>query len=148
MIWAPITIGRYAWIGARAVVQMGLTVGDGAILGLGAVATRDLEAWSVNAGVPARTIRRQVGLNDIGSMPPRVRDVAEVLPRGLAPDIADLYWEFMELKPESVHSWLDGNNVRAQCALSKPTVPLLPSGGTHNSVGFPFSGNDGEEVGW
>jgi putative colanic acid biosynthesis acetyltransferase WcaF len=56
MIWAPITIGRYAWIGARAVVQMGLTVGDGAILALGAIATRDLEAWSVNAGAPARKI--------------------------------------------------------------------------------------------
>lgn len=59
MIWAPITIGRYAWIGARAVVQMGITVGDGAVLGLGAVATRDLEAWTVNAGVPARKIGRR-----------------------------------------------------------------------------------------
>ena len=56
MIWAPISIGSYAWIGARAVVQMGITVGDGAILGLGAIATRDLEAWSVNAGVPARKV--------------------------------------------------------------------------------------------
>lgn len=59
MIWAPISIGRYAWIGARAVVQMGITVGDGAVLGLGSIATRDLEAWSVNAGVPARWIGRR-----------------------------------------------------------------------------------------
>jgi putative colanic acid biosynthesis acetyltransferase WcaF len=57
MIWAPITIGAYAWIGARATVQMGVTVGDGAILGLGAIATRDLEPWSINAGIPARKIK-------------------------------------------------------------------------------------------
>lgn len=56
MIWAPIVIGRYAWIGARATVRMGVTVGDGAVLGLGAIATRDLEPWSVNAGVPARWV--------------------------------------------------------------------------------------------
>jgi putative colanic acid biosynthesis acetyltransferase WcaF len=56
MISAPITIGRYAWICARATVQMGVTVGDGAVLGLGAVATRDLHPWLVYAGVPARII--------------------------------------------------------------------------------------------
>ena len=59
MIWAPISIGAYAWIGARAVVQMGITVGDGAILGLGAIATRNLDAWSINAGIPARKIGRR-----------------------------------------------------------------------------------------
>ena len=66
MVWAPITIGRYAWIGARAVVQMGLTVGDGAVLGLGAIATRNLEPWTVNAGVPARRIgqRKRIGAAD------------------------------------------------------------------------------------
>src|SRR5262249_14877546 len=56
MISAPITIGRYAWICARATVQMGITVGDGAVLGLAAVATRDLEPWLVYAGVPARAV--------------------------------------------------------------------------------------------
>ncbi len=57
MIWAPISIGRYAWIGARAVVRMGVTVGDGAILGLGAIATRDLESWTIYAGTPAHKIK-------------------------------------------------------------------------------------------
>lgn len=56
MVWAPIAVGRYAWICARASVQMGVTVGEGAILGLGAVATADLEPWSVYAGVPARRV--------------------------------------------------------------------------------------------
>src|SRR5690606_7464824 len=39
LISAPITIGAYAWICARATVQMGLTVSEGAVLALGGVAT-------------------------------------------------------------------------------------------------------------
>jgi putative colanic acid biosynthesis acetyltransferase WcaF len=57
MIWAPITIERYAWICARACVQMGVTVREGAILGLGAVATSDLAPWSIYVGVPARRVK-------------------------------------------------------------------------------------------
>lgn len=57
MIDGPIVIGRYAWIGARAAVQMGVSVGEGAVLGLGAIATRDLEPWSVYVGAPARRIK-------------------------------------------------------------------------------------------
>lgn len=60
MIWMPITVGRYAWIGARATVQMGIRVGDGAILGLGSVATHDLDPWTICAGVPARKIKDRV----------------------------------------------------------------------------------------
>lgn len=57
MISAPITIGRYAWICARAVVCSGVEVGEGAVLGLASVATRDLEPWTVYAGSPARSVR-------------------------------------------------------------------------------------------
>lgn len=56
MISAPIRIGPYAWIGARAIVRMGTSVGEGAILGLGSVATRDLDPWSIYAGNPARRV--------------------------------------------------------------------------------------------
>jgi putative colanic acid biosynthesis acetyltransferase WcaF len=59
MISQPIIIGRYAWICARSTVQMGVTVGDGAVLALGAVATRNLEAWTVHGGVPAQPISRR-----------------------------------------------------------------------------------------
>lgn len=52
-----ISIGSYAWICARATVQPGVSVGDGAVLALGAVATRDLEPWMVYAGVPARRVK-------------------------------------------------------------------------------------------
>ena len=57
MISAPIVIERYAWICARASVQMGITVHEGAILGLGAVATSDLEPWSIYVGLPARRVK-------------------------------------------------------------------------------------------
>jgi putative colanic acid biosynthesis acetyltransferase WcaF len=57
MTSAPITVGPYAWICARASVSAGVNVGEGAVLGLGSVATRDLAPWSVHAGVPARLIK-------------------------------------------------------------------------------------------
>lgn len=59
MISKPITVGRYAWICARATVLLGVTVGDGAVLGLGSIASKDLEPWSVYAGLPAKKIRER-----------------------------------------------------------------------------------------
>ncbi len=57
MVNRPITLGRYAWICSRAVVCSGVSVGDGAVLGLGSIATRDLRAWTVYAGSPAKAIK-------------------------------------------------------------------------------------------
>lgn len=57
MISAPITLGDYTWVCARATVQMGVSVGDGAVLALGAVATADLQPWSIHAGIPARRVK-------------------------------------------------------------------------------------------
>src|SRR5580658_5568088 len=59
MITAPIVLGSYAWVCARASVLPGVTVHDGAVLGLGSVASADLEAWQVYAGVPARRVRER-----------------------------------------------------------------------------------------
>lgn len=52
-----IVLGPYAWICARATVQPGVKVGEGAVLALGSVATKDLAPWTVYAGVPARKIK-------------------------------------------------------------------------------------------
>lgn len=57
MISRPIRIGDYAWVAARATVQAGVVVGEGAVLGLGGVATKDLSPWTVYAGSPARPLR-------------------------------------------------------------------------------------------
>jgi putative colanic acid biosynthesis acetyltransferase WcaF len=51
------SIGPYAWVCARASVGPGVNVGEGAVLGLGSVASRDLEPWTVYAGVPATKIK-------------------------------------------------------------------------------------------
>jgi putative colanic acid biosynthesis acetyltransferase WcaF len=60
LIAFPISVGPYAWICARATVQPGISVGEGAILALGSVATRDLDPWTIYAGVPARRVKPRV----------------------------------------------------------------------------------------
>ncbi|MCM1981606.1 WcaF family extracellular polysaccharide biosynthesis acetyltransferase [Lyngbya confervoides] len=54
---APITIGRSSWIGAQARVGPGVTVGEGAVLTLGGVATRSLNPHTIYAGNPAVPIK-------------------------------------------------------------------------------------------
>ncbi len=53
----PITIGEDVWIGTRAVILGGVTVGAGSVIGAGAVVTADIPPRAVAAGVPARVIR-------------------------------------------------------------------------------------------
>ena len=59
LISLPINLGAYSWICARASVAPGVHVGEGAVLGLGSVATSDLEPWTVYAGVPARKVKHR-----------------------------------------------------------------------------------------
>lgn len=54
------TIAAYAWICARASVAPGVNVGEGAVLGLGSVATRDLTQWTIYAGSPAIEIKERL----------------------------------------------------------------------------------------
>lgn len=60
LIAFPTTLGAYSWVCARATVQPNVNLGEGAILGLASVATRDLEPWTVYAGVPAKKIKARV----------------------------------------------------------------------------------------
>ena len=57
MISYPMRLGAYSWICARASVAPGVKVGVGAVLGLGSVATRDLDPWTVYSGVPAVKVK-------------------------------------------------------------------------------------------
>jgi carbonic anhydrase/acetyltransferase-like protein (isoleucine patch superfamily) len=56
-VYAPITVGARAFIGAHAVLMPGVTVGARSIVGAGSVVTSDVPPDTVVAGVPARTIR-------------------------------------------------------------------------------------------
>ncbi|PXA90953.1 colanic acid biosynthesis acetyltransferase WcaF [Nostoc sp. 3335mG] len=57
LITRPITLEPGAWVAARAVVGPGVTLGRGAVLGLGSSASRDLDPWTIYAGVPAAPVR-------------------------------------------------------------------------------------------
>lgn len=57
LIVRPIVLRDGAWLAARSVVAPGVEVGAGAVLGLQSVATKDLRAGWVHAGVPAVPIR-------------------------------------------------------------------------------------------
>jgi len=51
-----VLIGDRVWIGYRAIVLPGVTIGEGAVVGAGAVVTRDVEPYAIVAGNPARKI--------------------------------------------------------------------------------------------
>lgn len=50
-------IGNDVWIGCNSVIISGVKIGDGAVIGAGAVVTKDVEPYSIVGGVPAKLIR-------------------------------------------------------------------------------------------
>lgn len=54
---APVIIGNDVWIGRRVIILPGTRIGNGCVIGAGAVVTRDLPSFSVSGGVPARVIK-------------------------------------------------------------------------------------------
>ena len=55
----PIVIGARAWIAAESFVGPGVSIGEGAVLGARACAMKDVPAWTVCSGNPARVIRQR-----------------------------------------------------------------------------------------
>ena len=56
-IFPPVRIEDDVWIGARAIILPGLTIGKGSIIGAGSVVTKDVPPYAICAGNPARIIK-------------------------------------------------------------------------------------------
>jgi carbonic anhydrase/acetyltransferase-like protein (isoleucine patch superfamily) len=60
---APVRIGRDCWIGSRAIVLRGVVIGDGSVIGAGAVVTKNIPPYSIAVGVPAKVIGSRLSLS-------------------------------------------------------------------------------------
>lgn len=54
----PVTIGDNVWIGEKSTILSGVTIGDGAVIGANSVVTKDVPAYCVVGGNPARIIKQ------------------------------------------------------------------------------------------
>ncbi|WP_427165265.1 DapH/DapD/GlmU-related protein [Streptomyces sp. C1-1] len=88
-----IKVGDDVWIGSHVVVVDGVTIGDHCVIGAGAVVTKDLPAWTVAAGNPARPLRDR---RDVPAAAPARRDplarFADTA-RAQAPDLIARCWD-------------------------------------------------------
>jgi len=55
----PVTISHDVWIGHGAIILPGVSIGLGAVIAAGAVVTRDVPAYTIVTGIPARPLRRR-----------------------------------------------------------------------------------------
>ncbi|MEJ6981989.1 acyltransferase [Pedobacter sp. P351] len=63
-----VVIEDYAWIGTRATILPGVTIGKGAVVAAGAVVTKDVMDYSIVAGVPAKVIGQRSRDLDFGGV--------------------------------------------------------------------------------
>ncbi len=63
-----VIVGNDVWIGARAILLPGIKVGDGSIIGAGAVVTHDVPPYAIVAGTPSKIIRYRYSEEQIDSL--------------------------------------------------------------------------------
>jgi putative colanic acid biosynthesis acetyltransferase WcaF len=59
LVVGDIDIGADVFLGAKALILPGVTIGEGAVVGAGSVVTKDVEPWMIVAGNPAKVIRKR-----------------------------------------------------------------------------------------
>lgn len=60
IVKSPVRIGPDVWLGTKVTVLRGVTIGQGSVVAANAVVNKDLPAWSVAVGIPARVVRDRV----------------------------------------------------------------------------------------
>ncbi len=76
LIIGPISLGAGSWVGARAVVAPGVTLGEHAVAAAGSVVTKSIPAWQIHAGNPAVFVRQRKlrGATDGALMPAPLKE--------------------------------------------------------------------------
>jgi putative colanic acid biosynthesis acetyltransferase WcaF len=59
LVTTPIVIDQQAWVAAEAFIGMGVTIGEGAVVGARAAVFKDVEPWTVVGGNPAKFIKKR-----------------------------------------------------------------------------------------
>lgn len=92
-----IEIGNDVWIGQNAVIMSGVKIGDGAIIGTNALVTKDVPAYAVYGGVPARFIKMRFDdetiakLKELDIWNRPIEEIKQIIPDMLTTDIDVLY---------------------------------------------------------
>lgn len=58
----PVSVGHDVWIGHGAIILPGVNIGTGAVVGAGSVIAKDIEPYTIVAGVPAKPIRERFSI--------------------------------------------------------------------------------------
>jgi len=61
-------IGNDVWIGAYSIIMSGVTIGDGAIIAAGSFVNKDVEAYAIVGGTPAKVIRKRFSDEEINQL--------------------------------------------------------------------------------
>lgn len=58
MVYQSVKIGRMCWIGEKAIILPGISIGEKSVVGAGAVVTKNIPPYSIVVGNPAKVIKR------------------------------------------------------------------------------------------
>ncbi len=96
-----ITIDDDVWIGTGSYILSGVHIGRGAVIAAGSIVTKDIEAYSIVAGVPARTVRKRFSEEIIDSL--MELDFEKLDQETIESHLAELYTPVTD---ESQFDWL------------------------------------------